>query len=325
MRITRRAMIVGSALATLGACAPRVSQPRVGRIPVRGGNVMWRRFGGGSRAPILAIHGGPGAPSDYLEPLAALGDERPVFLWDQLGCGRSDRPTNASLWTLERFVAELDAVRNVLAPGPVHILGHSWGTMLAIEWLVTHRPADIVSVVFAGECMSVPRYLSDVKELLATLSPESQAAIAEADRTGNYDTPEYKAAYNQDYFSRYLARTPVENDFLKRTLAGFGEPVYSYMWGPSEFTCTGTLKTFDRTRDLASLKVPTLFHSGEFDECRPDTAREHAAMTPGAQFVMIPGAAHLTMIDQPDRCNKAIRDFLAHVEAAGSRETLPNL
>lgn len=319
MRITRRAMIIGSALATLAACAPRASQPREGRIPVRGGNVAWRRFGGGSRLPLLAIHGGPGAPSDYLEPLAALGDERPVFLWDQLGCGRSGRPTDTSLWTLERFVDELDTVRNVLTPGPVHILGHSWGTMLAIEWLVTRKPADIASIVFAGECMSVPRYLSDVKALLATLSPESQAAIAEADRTGNYDTPEYKAAYNQDYFSRYLARTPVDNDLLKRTLAGFGEPVYSYMWGPSEFTCTGTLKTFDRTADLASLQVPALFHSGEFDECRPETAREHAAMTPGAQFVMIPGAAHLTMVDQPDRCNRAIRDFLARVETTGTR------
>ena len=320
MRITRRAMIVGSAFATLAACAPSwAAQTKEGRLAVRGGNVIWRRFGGGHRLPLLAIHGGPGAPSDYLEPLAALGDERPIFLWDQLGCGRSDRPSDRSLWTLERFVAELHAVRRALAPGPVHILGHSWGTMLAIEWLVTRKPAHIASVIFAGECMSVPRYLADVKALLATLSPESQSAIAEADRTGNYESPEYLRAYNQDYFSRYLARTSVDNDFLKRTLAGFGEPVYSYMWGPAEFTCTGTLRSFDRTRDLASLRLPVLFHSGEFDECRPETAREHAAMTPGAQFVMIPGAAHLTMVDQPDRCNKAIRDFLAHVETTGNR------
>ena len=319
MRITRRAMIVGSAAATLAACAPRMTPPRQGRIAVRGGNVVWRRFGNGTKPPLLVIHGGPGAPSDYLEPLGALGDERPVFLWDQLDCGRSDRPDDPSLWTLERFVAELDAVRNALAPGPVHVLGHSWGTMLAIEWLATRKPADVTSVVFAGECLSVPRYLSDVKALLATLSPASQAAIAEADRTGNYDTSQYRQAYNQDYFSRYLARTPVENDFLRRTLAGFGEPVYSYMWGPSEFTCTGLLKSFDRTAELASLKVPALFHSGEFDECRPETAREHAAMTPGAQFVMIRGAAHLTMIDQPDRCNKAIRDFLARVETTDIR------
>jgi proline iminopeptidase len=318
MRLTRRAMIIGSSLAVLAACAPSAPQPKEGRLAVRGGNVTWRRFGGGSGIPIIAIHGGPGVPSDYLEPLARLGDERPLFLWDQLGCGRSDRPTDTSLWTLDRFVDELDAIRHTLAPGPVHILGHSWGTMLAIEWLMTRKPANVASVVFAGECISVPRYLVDVKGLIATLSPESQAAISEAERTGNYATPEYQKAYGEDYLPRYLTRTSLENDFLKRAVARMNNDIYSYMWGPSEFTCTGTLKSFDRTKDLGSLRLPALFLSGEFDECRPDTAREHAAMMPGAQFVMIPGAAHMTMIDQTDRCTKAIRAFHTGVERAGA-------
>jgi proline iminopeptidase len=95
-----------------------------------------------------------------------------------------------------------------------------------------------------------------------------------------------------------------------------GAEPYAYMWGPSEFKCTGVLKTFDRTKDLASLRLPVLFHNGEFDECRPETAREHAAMTPGAQLTVIPGAAHLTMIDAPAASNEAVRKFLARVETA---------
>jgi proline iminopeptidase len=280
--------------------------------------VTWRRFGDGPKTPLLLIHGGPGFPSDYLEPLASLGDERPVYVWDQLGCGRSDRPAGTALWTLDRFVREFDAVRTTLVPGRVHLLGHSWGSMLAMEWLVTKRPANIASVTFAGECLSVPRYVKDADALIKTLTRESQAAIAEADRTGNYDSPAYQAAFTLDWIPRYLTRTatPDNNEFLRRAFAGMGAEPYARMWGPSEFKCTGVLKTFDRTKDLASLRLPVLFHSGEFDECRPETAREHAAMTPGAEFKVIAGAAHLTMLDAPAASVDAVRKFLSRVETA---------
>jgi proline iminopeptidase len=279
---------------------------------------VWRQLGDGPKTPLILIHGGPGFPSDYLEPFAALGDERLVYVWDQLDSGRSDRPNNTALWTLERFVQEFDDVRTAVVPGRVHVLGHSWGSMLAMEWLVTKRPANVASVIFAGECLSVPRYIEDANALIKTVTPESQAAIAEADRTGNYNTPEYQASFERDWAPRYLTRTatPTNNDFLRRSFAGMGAEVYGYMWGPSEFKCTGVLKSFDRTKDLPALRLPVLFHSGEFDECRPETAREHAAMTPGAEFTVIPGAAHLTMLDAPSASNDAVRKFLAHVETA---------
>lgn len=319
MQLTRRQMILGSAMAALSACAkPSPPKASEGRIAVPGGMVVWRRFGDGPKTPLILIHGGPGFPSDYLQPFDALGDERPVYVWDQLGCGRSDRPSDTSLWSVERFVQEFDTVRAEVAPGPVHVLGHSWGSMLAMEWLVTRKPKDVKSVIFAGECLSVPRYIEDANALIKTLSPESQAAIADAERTGNYDTPAYQAAMYGDWAPRYLVRkaTPDNNDLLKRALETQGAEAYAHMWGPSEFKCTGVLKTFDRTKDLPSLRLPVLFHSGEFDECRPETAREHAAMTPGAEHTIIPGAAHLTMIDAPRECNDAVRKFLARVETA---------
>jgi proline iminopeptidase len=316
MPLTRRAMIVASTMAAVSACAPSAPKPSEGRIAVRGGSVVWRRFGDGPKTPLILMHGGPGFPSDYLEPFGALGDERTVYVWDQLGCGRSERPSDQALWTVERYVEELDTVRAELAPGPVHILGHSWGSMLAMEWLVTKQPRDVASVTFAGECLSVPRFIADVAELVKTLTPESQAAIAEAERTGNYDAPEYQAAFWNDFSSRYVSRAPAFPDLLANAGSGMGLDVYHYMWGPSDFKCTGVLKSFDRTRELATLRIPVLFHSGEFDECLPETAREHAAMTPGAEFVLIPGAAHLTMIDAPQAANDAVRRFLARAEGA---------
>ena len=157
-----------------------------GRIAVPGGNVFWRRFGNGSGIPLLVIHGGPGLTSGYLESFTALSDARPVFMWDQLDCGRSDCPKNPDLWALERFVEELDLVRAALTPGPVHILGHSWGATLAMEWLVTRRPTGIASVTFASPCLSTPRWIEDTRALVARLSPDAQAAIAEAEQTGNF-------------------------------------------------------------------------------------------------------------------------------------------
>src|SRR5262245_23333968 len=117
-------MMVGSTMLALSGWARRVQATTgEGRIAVPGGTVAWRRFGDGPKTPLILIHGGPGFPSDYLEPFAALGDERPVYVWDQLGCGRSDRPSDTALWTLKRFVQEFDAVRTAVVPDRVHILG----------------------------------------------------------------------------------------------------------------------------------------------------------------------------------------------------------
>ena len=320
--LTRRSVIAGAAGALVGACAPDTQEARglaaEGRVAVPGGRIVWRRFGaGGPRIPLLMIHGGPGFPSDYMEGFGALGDERPVLIWDQLGCGRSDRPADTSLWTLERFVAELDAVREALAPGPVHVLGHSWGSMLLMEWLVTMRPTDVASVIFAGPCLSVPRYNEDAKALVATLSSGSQAAIAEAQRTGDYQSAAFQAAYNGEFMTRYVSRTlDFSSPAVQQSLAGQNIELYTLMWGPTDLAGTGTLKDFDRTADLPSLTWPALFHAGEFDETRPETAREHAALTPNAEFVMIPNSGHLTMIDAPDDANRAIREFLGRVEGA---------
>ena len=179
----------GYAAVTVTTAMTGSEQCDEGLVPVPGGRVHWRRFGGGSGLPVLMVHGGPGLTSRYLDRLAGLADERPVFTWDQLECGRSDRPHDRALWVLERFVDELDAVRNALTPGPVHVLGHSWGATLAIEWLVARRPVNVASVVFASPCLDTPRWIRDTRQLIAGLSAEAQEAITTAERTGCFDTP----------------------------------------------------------------------------------------------------------------------------------------
>ena len=228
-----------------------------GRIAVPGGNVFWRRFGNGGGIPLLLIHGGPGLTSSYLDTFTALSDTRPVFTWDQLDCGRSDRPNDPDLWTLERFVEELDLVRAALTPGPVHVLGHSWGTTLAMEWLMTKRPAEIASVIFASPCLSTPRWIEDTRALVAQLSPEAQAAIAEAERTGDFRTPGYQAAAWGEWIHAHIVRQlpPEAIESLLGSLAEVNAnlEMLEHMWGPSDFTVTGSLKSYDRTSELGNL------------------------------------------------------------------------
>src|SRR5262245_51589154 len=103
-----------------------------GYVPVTGGRVWYQIVGSGAAIPLLVLHGGPGVPHDYLEPLAALADERPVIFYDQLGCGKSERPDDVSLWRIERFAEEVGQVRQALGLSQVHLLGHSIGTMVAL-------------------------------------------------------------------------------------------------------------------------------------------------------------------------------------------------
>ena len=290
-----------------------------GRVAVPGGQVYWRRVGDGAGIPLLLIHGGPGLTSHYYEPFNALSDTRPVVTWDQLDSGRSDCPRRRELWTLERFVEELDCVRNAVTPGPVHVLGHSWGTTLAMEWLVTRRPDAVASVTFASPCLSTPQWIEDMRPLVAVLSPEAQAAIAEAERTGDFGTPGYHAAAWDEWLRAHIVRT-LSRDAIQALVGSLAEnnanlELLEYMWGPSDFTVTGTLRDFDRTAELRGLTMPLLYVCGEYDEARPDTVRRHAALTPGAAVAVVPGAGHLTMIDAPDETNRVIREFLSTVEA----------
>jgi proline iminopeptidase len=301
----------------VASCAqPAPETPREGRIAVPGGNVVWRRFGDGPKTPLLVVHGGPGAPSDYLEPLQALGDERSVYLWDQLGCGRSDRPSDMSLWNIPRFVEEMQAVRTGLGLDRVHILGQSWGTCLTVDYLLAKGEEGVASVVLAGPVMSASRYVADVRPMIGELSVEHQAAIAAADASGNYQTPEYTAA-TEAFYALHLARHPsAETQVLwERTFAGLGQEQYVAMNGPSEFSFSGSLQSYERVADLNRLHVPILYLSGEYDTCTPGAARDYAAATPNAQVVVIAGAGHATTIDEPAATNDAVRAFINAHEA----------
>lgn len=287
--------------------------PREGRVDVPGGRVWYRIVGTGEGTPLLLLHGGPGAPSTYLKPLAALGDDRPVIFYDQLGSGKSDHPNDTTLWTVPAFVERLDTLRRALGLTEVHLYGHSWGTILGTEYVLRHSEG-VRSLILGSPALSIPRWVRDADSLVKTLPDSLQEAIREAVRTGNFATPGYEAA-TMAYYGRYLARRQPWSPDLDSTFAGLDTTVYYRMNGRSEFTMTGSLRDYDVTGRLPELRLPVLFITGEHDEASPPTVRYYAGLVPGAEVSIIPGAGHVTMHDNPEADVAAIRAFLRRVDA----------
>ena len=210
-----------------------------GFIAVQGGSVWYRILGENQQGlPLLLLHGGPGFPHDYLEPLEPLSDERPVIFYDQLGCGNSDRPENPALWTMERFLEELEQILQVLELEKFHLLGQSWGSMLAVDFLLTRNPSAVASLILSGPCLSVTRFMADQKAYLLEFPGDMQKIIQETEISGDFQSPEYQEAM-LTYYKSHVCRLDPWPDCLMRSVEKMGRSVYEHMWGPSEFTMTG--------------------------------------------------------------------------------------
>jgi proline iminopeptidase len=292
-----------------GAAAPPPAGE--GYLVTPAGRVWYKVSGGGPGVPVILIHGGPGFPSYYMKPLEALGDRRQVVRYDQLAAGKSDHVTDTTLFTIPYFVGELDALRAHLGYPKVHLYGISWGSIVAVEYYHAH-PEHVASLVLGGAALDIPAWERHARELLATLPDSMQQAVRRREAARQYDAPDYQAALGE-FYSRYVWRHPVAAD-LDSTFAQVGERLYNYMQGPSEFTITGTLREYDATPLLPGIKVPVLYTTGEFDEANPETIRRFASLTPGAQVVVFPGAAHLTPWDAPEENVRVVQEFLSGVD-----------
>lgn len=285
-----------------------------GFIPFRGHRTWYRVVGeDDGKLPILLLHGGPGATHDYLESLEALAETgRRVVLYDQLGCGRSDR-ADESLWNVETYVAEVGAVRAALGLERIHLFGSSWGGMLAMEYALT-QPAGLVSLILASSPSSMEQWVEETGRLRAQLPPDVQGVLDRHEAAGTTDDPEYEEACDV-FYRRHVCRIEYP-DYVQRSfqfLAEHGE-VYRYMNGPSEFHVVGTLRGWDVTGRLREIGVPTLVVTGEHDEATPAINQTVSGGIPGAESVIYPGCSHLAHAEDPEGYCRLLADFLRRVE-----------
>ena len=281
---------------------------QTGFLPVEGGKVWYQVLGAAkSGVPLLTLHGGPGYPHDYLEPLDRLADERPVIFYDQLGCGQSERPDNRALWRVDRFVRELAQVRQALGLERVHLFGHSWGAMLAVDYLLSG--ASVTSLILASPALSIPRWMEDATQLRKTLPADVQATLALHEAAGTTETLRYRDATMQ-YYRRYLCRMDPWPDPMNRSHEASSGAVYREMWGPSELYATGNLIDYDRTGRLSEIAVPTLYTCGRYDEATPEATAWYRSLTPAAELLVFERSAHMPHLEETDAYVAALRDFL---------------
>ncbi|MEH7443699.1 proline iminopeptidase-family hydrolase [Bacillus sp. JJ1122] len=284
-----------------------------GFVEVTGGKVYYEIYNPeATGTPVIILHGGPGSSTYSLKGLKALGEDRPVIMYDQLGCGKSDRPTDTSLWNIDRFVEELGQVRETLKLDEVHILGHSWGTTLAAAYLLT-KPSGVKSVIFSSPCLSAPLWEEDQKRNIAKLPAEVQETIRRCEEEGTTDSQEFKDAIAA-FSKEFVFRGEPDFEWLKAG-AGMRNPeVYQTMWGPSEFTVLGNLKTFDCTSQLKEIDCPTLYTCGRYDEATPETTEYYSSVTPNSELQVFENSAHMPYVEEPEEYLQVIRDFLKKVD-----------
>jgi proline-specific peptidase len=287
-----------------------------GYADVPGGRVWYRRSGRAGSTPLLVLHGGPGAASYYVEPLAdALAEHRPTVVYDQLGCGRSDKPGDPSLWTVERSIDELDAIRRELRLERCHLLGQSWGGWLAIDYMC-RSPRGIVGLVLASTSASIPQFVAEARRLIEELPEPARTTLLELGARGEYASPEYQAAVGA-FYRRHLCRLDPWPEAMAKSAAELdGNQVYLTMNGPTEFDVIGSLRDWDRTADLHRISAPTLVTCGRYDEITPacsETIRDGIA---GSRMVVFENSAHCAHLEEPELYAQVVEEFLREVDEA---------
>ncbi|MEX1109366.1 MAG: proline iminopeptidase-family hydrolase [Dongiaceae bacterium] len=278
-------------------------------VAVDGYKVVTYSYGKGDEVVFL-LNGGPGLPCDYLrDPLVALVETGyRVVTYDQLGTGQSDTPTDPALWTIGRYCDEVDTVRKALGIGRMHLLGHSWGGWLGIEYALKY-PAALKSLVLSNTSADMPHMIAELDRLRGNLGAETQAMMLAYEAEGNYDHPEYKAAITLLSY-RHVYRLRELPPSVRNSIDHENHAIYDAMQGPNEFHFTGNLKDWNRVPDLPRIKTPTLVLVGLHDELTPACAMRIHRNLPNSEIRVFRNSSHMAMYEEPQAYLDTVRGFL---------------
>lgn len=283
-----------------------------GYMPFRGYKTYYRSVGEckNGKKPLLLLHGGPGSTHNYFELLDELAEDgRQIISYDQLGCGNSFVEGHPELWTLETWIEELEALINHLQLKDIHILGHSWGGMMIISWLIEHKPCSVSSAILSSTLSSSKLWGSEQHRLISFMPQEHQEAIQKAEANNDWQNPEYLAA-NDFYTIRHACDIKGERPECLMRKKRFGTESYITAWGPNEYTPLGNLKDFDYTDRLKEIAQPCLIINGTNDESTPLLAKTMYDNIPDSEWELLDGARHLTFGDQPETYCTILRNWM---------------
>ena len=303
---------------------PAESVPAVRRIPIEtpsGRFEVWtRRVGRNPGIKVLLLHGGPGASHEYLlnfeEHLPQAGIE--LYFYDQLGSHHSDRPDDPDLWTVERFVDEVEQVRRALGLDVENffLYGHSWGGLLALEYALEHQE-NLRGLIISNNMASYPAYNDYAKDvLMAAMDSEVLAELEALEASEAYDDPRYMELLTEHHYEDHVLRRPIEEwpDFVNAAFKHLNASIYVPLQGPSELGVRGLLENWDRTADLRRVTVPTLVIGATYDTMDPKHMEWMAAAIPKGRFLLCPEGSHFSHIDDERVYFEGLIRFLKDVD-----------
>lgn len=284
--------------------------------------VWTKRVGNNPTKKVLLLHGGPGANHQYFEVFDSYLPQEGIeyYYYDQLGSNFSEQPNDTSLWNIDRFVSEVEQVRQALGLNKdnFYLLGHSWGGILGIEYALQHQE-HLKGLIISNMVSSIPAYVKYAAEELAPgLPTDALAEIRTLEAAGDYTSDRYLELVETHYYPKHVLRMPLEEwpEPVIRSMGQLNFDIYLMMQGPSEFGVVGdaTLKDWDRTEDLAQITVPTLTVGAEYDTMDPEYKKMMAEKLPNGQYHYCPNGAHWAMYDDADNYFKGVIDFIHQVD-----------
>jgi proline iminopeptidase len=278
---------------------PGIRTAGIRMLPVVGGKYkVWTKRMGTGKVKVLLLHGGPGASHEYLEVMESFLPQANIemYYYDQLGCNNSDQPDDPSLWTLPRYLEEVEEVRRGLGLEHFVLYGHSWGGILAMEYAL-HYQQHLQGLVISNMTAGSQAYLKHTAALKLQLPPASLARLQALEAKQDYDSPEYGKIMMEDLYPKMICRTKPWPEPLDRAFRHLNEKIYNQMQGKSEFLVTGNLKDWERWDRLHEIKVKTLTIGARYDEMDPEDMKKMATLIPNATAAICPNGSHMCMWD----------------------------
>ena len=300
------------------ASADTVQSGGIKMIPIqtpKGSFHVWtKRFGNNPRIKVLLLHGGPGATHEYFECFESfLPQEGIEFIYyDQLGSAYSDQPKDKDLWTIERFVEEVEQVRQALGLNKdnFYLLGHSWGGILAMEYALKYQQ-HIKGLIISNMMASAPEYDAYANNVLAKqMDPAVVKQIRDFEAKKDYDNPKYMELLIPNFYAKHICRLKEWPDPVNRAFARLNKEVYVLLQGPSEFGLSGRLEKWDRKADLKTITVPTLVVGAQYDTMDPEHMKMMSTRFQNGSYLYCPNGSHMDMWDDQQVYMAGLISFL---------------
>jgi proline iminopeptidase len=290
------------------------------QTPVGTFKVWTKRFGNNPSIKILLLHGGPAMTHEYLEAFESFFPKEgfEFYEYDQLGSYYSDQPTDSSLWTIDRFVEEVEQVRKALglSKDNFYLFGNSWGGMLAMQYALKYQD-NLKGLIIANMMSSIPEYGKYANEVLAPqMPPDVLAEVRAIEKKGDFSNPRYMELLIPNFYKYHLCRLEEWPDGFNRTMKHMNGEIYTMMQGPSEFGVSGRLTGWDISQRLKEIKVPSLVIGAKHDTMDPKHMEWMSTQFPKGRYLFCPNGSHLSLWDDQEVFMNGVIQFIKDVESS---------